>query len=81
MARRNVVVCMWLRPSEFKNNHRFSIENHHFSGATPHHFCICNRKFNKKILNKLAFVLQFAVRPWHGREAGGNSVTHPLCKN
>ena len=31
----------------------FSIENHHFSGAMPHRFCICNRKFK----TKLAYIL------------------------
>ena len=36
---------------------RFSTQNHHFSGEIPQYLCI----FNRKMGEKLAFILQFAV--------------------
>lgn len=48
---------------EFTNNRRFSIRNHHFSGAIPRHLCVFNRKFQNC---KLAFILQFAISTLEG---------------
>ena len=50
----------WTIPSSTPNRKiigRFSIENHHFSGAILHHFCVANGKIRRK----LSFRLQFSV--------------------
>ena len=39
--------CKMIAHFQLQNDRPFSIENHHFSGAILHSFCIFNRKFKK----------------------------------